>query len=460
MTKEQTAFWPTYTWNDNPWIIESSGSRLKASKYNSIRPCAVEELQIQRTTVLRYTMIVPTTGKSRLSQTKFRHWTTAILVNAPSIEVGETLQVQRKLSMRHPPDLQQEYEWIFHSEGRIQGHVVGSTESNKMAITMEQQWDGIHWRLVENEKVDQQMTADWDKLRQSQEQDGLVFVAHPWLHRIPWTVPDTIANQHVVKALKRQPFKRYKGLGNKLGSVVKALEDTGSTSSWQSAIMQQTPKQVWAHRKELTEYQTWVAYRVALRQLNLHHEERVRDNSCRKLPSCQGKKETIEHIFWDCECAQVCWQHVISHWTGETWSLQQIKGYQQYCASRTAPGISKTIAAKLQNRYPDDMEEFIMEWKRMWKLLATISITGLWIQRNRAVFNHEVQTLEGGKLEVWEMGLRQLKAVAKREIRKPDTALRGIRLNIYHISSTKRGVIKSDKSPATRESKKEFSAVR
>ncbi|TDH66034.1 hypothetical protein CCR75_008115 [Bremia lactucae] len=45
----------------------------------------------------------------------------------------------------------------------------------------------------------------------------------------------------------------------------------------------------------LTEYQAWVTYHVALRQLRLYPADRERDNSCRKLHCCCGVKDTLEH---------------------------------------------------------------------------------------------------------------------------------------------------------------------
>jgi hypothetical protein len=122
-----------------------------------------------------------------------------------------------------------------------------------------------------------------------------------------------VANKHVLRAIKEEPYQRYKGAGPALEQQIQRLGALAKTSAWQNAAMQQTPTSLWAHRNELTEYQVWVSYRVALRQLNLYHEGRWRDGSCGKLPACQGTKETIEHIFWECPCARACWEQLIVH---------------------------------------------------------------------------------------------------------------------------------------------------
>jgi hypothetical protein len=136
-----------------------------------------------------------------------------------------------------------------------------------------------------------------------QHQGSIVFNAHPACHGIRWEVQDTVANKHVLLSLKNQ---RMKGEGARLDNAIAGLQNAGHASKWQAAAMDQTPNQVWGHRNELTAYQVWVAYRLAMRQLNLYHEGRERDNSCRKVGECAGVKETVEHIFWECRCAQQC----------------------------------------------------------------------------------------------------------------------------------------------------------
>ncbi|POM62400.1 hypothetical protein PHPALM_28447 [Phytophthora palmivora] len=72
---------------------------------------------------------------------------------------------------------------------------------------------------------------------------------------ISWSVPDSIANKHVLVALKKQAFKHYRGERESLDRMVAMLQNTVAQSNWQAAAMQQTPKRLWAHRNELTEYQ-------------------------------------------------------------------------------------------------------------------------------------------------------------------------------------------------------------
>jgi hypothetical protein len=246
----------------------------------------------------------------------------------------------------------------------------------------------------------------------------------------PWVVPDNIANKHVIAVLKKQPFIRLHGEVVQLDKVIDGLQQAVQGSQWQRAAMNQTPNQLWEHRNELTAYQVWVAYRVPVRQLNLHHEGRQQDDSCRKLRACRGAKETIEHIFWECRCAQACWQLLIEQWTEEIGTDKSQSGYQQYCASRKAPPLSKTTKSRMRKAYPDDEKEYQDEWRRIWRILSSVCMTSLWIKRNTVVFQQEETTAEASAQEFWVTAMRQLRALAKRERSKPEKQIQGIRLSL------------------------------
>jgi hypothetical protein len=121
----------------------------------------------------------------------------------------------------------------------------------------------------------------------------------------------------------------------------------------------------------------WVCYRIAVRQLNLFNDGRNRkdDNSCRQLEQCAGQKETLEHIFWDCPCAQACWQIMISHWTGEQWAPRHLAHFQWNCANRKAPRLYRVIKQRLRH----EQDAYEKEGKRIWRILSSVSQTSLWI---------------------------------------------------------------------------------
>ena len=135
------------------------------------------------------------------------------------------------------------------------------------------------------------------------------------------------------------------------------------------------------HGNMLTAFQVWVNYRVAVMQLNLYHPGRAGDPGCQQLRCCQGEKETVEHIFWSCPCAQACWQKLICHWTGERWAFYRLSSFLANCASRLPP-LSAVVRGHLSRDHPDDVVEYADVWRRMWRILCSVCVTYLWIQRN------------------------------------------------------------------------------
>ncbi|EGZ08287.1 hypothetical protein PHYSODRAFT_527327 [Phytophthora sojae] len=64
----------------------------------------------------------------------------------------------------------------------------------------------------------------------------------------------------------------------------------------------------------------------------------------------------------------------------------------------------------------------------MWRILCTICVTSLWIQRNRVVHQGGRVSQESSVREFRQAAGRHLRALAKRERRKPHTMVQGIRL--------------------------------
>jgi hypothetical protein len=293
-----------------------------------------------------------------------------------------------------------------------------------------QQPNGLHWRVKEEQQEDAETAEDVVKLQQRQQDGSVVFAAHPGIHGVPWSVKDSIANKHVLKVLKMQPYNRFKGEDKQISKVLDGLQDRVKTSTWQLDVMRQTPKQLWAHKRELTEYQVWVVYRVAFRQLNLYYDGKAQHDSCRKLPECRNAKETMEHVFWECACAQACWAKLIQQWSGESWTQDEMQTWRRNCASRQAPELTERRRTGIKVDAPDEVKEIKQVWHRTWRILVSICITTLWMQRNRVIFHQEEVTAESSVQEFWATGRNQLKAIAMRERRSPDQQIPGTRLHL------------------------------
>uniref|UniRef100_A0AAV1U594 Uncharacterized protein n=1 Tax=Peronospora matthiolae TaxID=2874970 RepID=A0AAV1U594_9STRA len=76
------------------------------------------------------------------------------------MEIGDGLQVCPTLRQRHPPDLVRAYDWTFHSSGRIQGVVANTSIEQLNVILLEQESDGLHWDIEEDNIEDRQTATD------------------------------------------------------------------------------------------------------------------------------------------------------------------------------------------------------------------------------------------------------------------------------------------------------------
>ena len=139
-------------------------------------------------------------------QAKLRRWAIAILLIARTMAIGGGLQVRPTLRQRHPLDLVRAYDWTFLSPGQIQGVGTNSFIEQRNVILLEQESDGLHWVVAGDNIENRQTATDCQTLLQSAEARGIVFHTRPFLHGLPWSVPDSIANKHVLMALKQQPF--------------------------------------------------------------------------------------------------------------------------------------------------------------------------------------------------------------------------------------------------------------
>ncbi|OWZ00577.1 hypothetical protein PHMEG_00028198 [Phytophthora megakarya] len=101
MDEEEAAIWPTYNWCNNPWITDANGKVLDDQKYGIIKRCALNDLQIQRTSAIRYTLVIPWVGTRSYSQVKLRLRAVTIVCSAPSLEVGDAVENGSMLRMKN-----------------------------------------------------------------------------------------------------------------------------------------------------------------------------------------------------------------------------------------------------------------------------------------------------------------------------------------------------------------------
>ncbi|EEY55537.1 uncharacterized protein PITG_09463 [Phytophthora infestans T30-4] len=128
------------------------------------------------------------------------------------------------------------------------------TPGNKLQSLMGS-WIAPAERTEESKQRLRQQLNEVEVSAQRERDKSIVFAAHPKLHDFPWMVSPTVASKHVLKAIKKLAFKKYRSEGESLDVIVDTLQLAAKTSQWQAAALDQDPKRLWAHQNELTEYQ-------------------------------------------------------------------------------------------------------------------------------------------------------------------------------------------------------------
>lgn len=112
----------------------------------------------------------------------------------------------------------------------------------------------------------------------------------------------------------------------------------------------------------------------------------------------------IGHNFWTCPVRK----HV---------GLFSLAAGRDGNARDRRSGASRQVMCVFQ----DEATEYKREWKRMWWILRTVCMTVSWLQSNRVVHQGSKATIESSVAAFQAAGLRQLRALAKRERQNPRT---------------------------------------
>ncbi|KAF1780563.1 hypothetical protein GQ600_27176 [Phytophthora cactorum] len=196
--------------------------------------------------------------------------------------------------------------------------------------------------------------------------------------------------------------------------------DKGKTRTeedeWLKGQQSQTPKQLWAHCNMLTNYQVWVTYRLATLQLNLYYVGKEHAQGCPLDDRCTDTNITTTHLVWRCKRVHIFWSKLLAHWLGKEVSEQLLLAHQDYMASRQAPPIGELFQRRMIEPYGQWTSEFADAARRLW---WGMGYTLLWQIRNQVVHEGKHWSTHQQLEYMWGRCLRQLRAVAEREIIRP-----------------------------------------
>ncbi|EEY68666.1 uncharacterized protein PITG_18612 [Phytophthora infestans T30-4] len=213
-------FWPTYNWANKSWVVDSTGATLNSRKRAEASPTKVTALG--------------NSDSEELAAAGHR----AIHASQPGLTPTES------------PELRNSYSWSCVSQTRAIGVSTDNAAGGAYTIQLDQQPNGINWRVVESPETAKEVHPDIQVLQHGQDDGSIVFETHPLNHGIQWEVPATIANKRVLSALNKQPFRRYQVAEKGLKTQVDGLEARRRTDEWQRGALSQLPKQLGTHEKD------------------------------------------------------------------------------------------------------------------------------------------------------------------------------------------------------------------
>ena len=147
----------------------------------------------------------------------------------------------------------------------------------------------------------------------------------------------------------------------------------------------------------------------------------VYETIIKRVPHYINDAKRCKKHFWILPLAQACWSKLICYWTREPWKLGRLQCFLINSANRCAPRLSTVVQTQLARYHLDEVLAYTTVRTRIWHILSTVCITNLWLQRNRVPWQQRNVTIADSVHEFWESGMKQLRAVAKREYRYRNT---------------------------------------
>ncbi|KAF1317702.1 hypothetical protein FI667_g14623, partial [Globisporangium splendens] len=338
LSEETRAFWPSFQWNDNPWVIDSQGEQYTVKKVPFLRECNLTSFNARREEERVFSVRIPTMTATLTFKrmTTLRKLVTSIILCSPEVEIDAGNQLnshQEPWSRKHT---KREYKWISNGMGTIIAVPV-SEGSHTDYIQMQRQANGVLW-TVTDWTGDATCQQDVAMIEEEIKTVGWTFKPHPLTTHCPWLVHERTPPNSIQKTIDRARTRRlHSKLYQGLGGLIDKLNEVAKTDQWYSHVQYRLPADLWKQQGYLTPYQMWTTYRISTMQLNLFHPGRIESSAC---PSSAGRrvtKETFSHTVWSCKRAQTAWTVFLGRWMDRTLTEQALNLFLPHIASRTSP---------------------------------------------------------------------------------------------------------------------------
>src|SRR5687767_5298996 len=150
LSEETRAFWPSFQWNDNPWIIDSQGEQYTAKTITFLKECNLASFNVRREEERVFSLRLPniTATLSFKRMTVLRKLVTSIILCSPETEIeagNQHVSYQEPWSRRRT---KREYKWVSNGMGTIIAVPV-SERSHMDYIQMQRQANGVLWTVTD-----------------------------------------------------------------------------------------------------------------------------------------------------------------------------------------------------------------------------------------------------------------------------------------------------------------------
>ncbi|KAF1324729.1 Rxlr effector protein, partial [Globisporangium splendens] len=415
LSEETQAFWPSFQWNDNPWIIDSQGEQYTVKTVSFLKECNLASFNVRREEERVFSVRLPTMTATLTSKRMavLRKLVTSIILCSPEIEIdagNQLISHQEPWSRKHT---KREYKWISNGMGTIIAVPV-SERSHTDYIQMQRQANGVLW-TVTDWTGDATCQQDVAMIEEEIKTVGWTFKPHPLTTHCPWLVHERTPPNSIQKTIDRARTRRlHSKLYQGLGGLVDKLNEVAKTDQWHSHVQYRLPVDLWKQRGCLTPYQMWTTYRISTMQLNLFHPGKIESSAYPSNAGCGETKETISHIVWSCKRAQAAWTVFLERWIGRTLTEQALNLFLPHIASRSAPPGQRSLLRELEKHMGFITPEHSTALQRLWFIVTSSIPVLLWRTRVEIVHEQQHVTIEESTQRVWTACVMQVRAVAHR----------------------------------------------
>ncbi|KAF1328392.1 Rxlr effector protein, partial [Globisporangium splendens] len=398
LSEETRAFWPSFQWNDNPWVIDSQGEQYTVKTVPFLKECNLASFNARRGEERVFSVRLPT----MTATLAFKRMTT--LRKLPVEQSAGTVE-QETHKTRVQVDQQR--------HGTIIAVPV-SERSHTDYIQMQRQANGVLWTVTDwvGDAICQQDVA---MIEEEIKTVGWTFKPHPLTTHCPWLVHERTPPNSIQKTTGRARTRRlHSKLYQGLGGLIDKLNEVAKTDQWYSRVQYRLPADLWKQRGCLTPFQMWTTYRISTMQLNLFHPGRIESSACPSNAGCGETKETISHIVWSCKRAQAAWTAFLGRWIGRTLTKQALNLFLPQIASRIAPPGQRSLLRELEKRFGFITPEHSTALQKLWFIVTSSIPVLLWRTRVEIVQERQHVTIEESTQRVWTACVLQVRAVAHR----------------------------------------------